>query len=321
MRTEVKIGLVVGLVVVAGAIIFFVNQSRKAGSTVTEALPVSAPADRVATGSKQSAPPRSGPTDRPFAGGQRPGTRPPAATPITAPKPAEPRAPTKAEETLSIPPLTQVSPAERAPTTQPAVFPELPPLVTREEPVTRPAGPEDLAAGLAPRTPGVSPPPRKEPEPAAVIPPPSPAAGREAAAGPTKHTIAGGDSLWSLAEQYYGDGNLWPRIKAANPGIDEHGLAVGQVVVIPPKEPVAADQAKRTALERPAVKPAAPAPETRPAARPHTYRVEEGDSLISIARNILKDENRWKEIFELNRDKISNPDILRVGIELKLPEK
>lgn len=48
-----------------------------------------------------------------------------------------------------------------------------------------------------------------------------------------KHTIADGDTLFKIAEKYYGDGNQWSKIKDANPGLDENNLKVGQEIAIP----------------------------------------------------------------------------------------
>ena len=39
MRTEIKIGIIVGLVVIAGGIIFLVNQGKKTAGNVTDVLP------------------------------------------------------------------------------------------------------------------------------------------------------------------------------------------------------------------------------------------------------------------------------------------
>ncbi|MCK4340534.1 MAG: LysM peptidoglycan-binding domain-containing protein, partial [Phycisphaerae bacterium] len=65
-----------------------------------------------------------------------------------------------------------------------------------------------------------------------------------------------------------------------------------------------------------------PAPEgERPGVRRHTYVVERGDTLTSIARNVLHDPERWREIYELNQDKIPDPDLLVIGTELRLPEE
>lgn len=68
--------------------------------------------------------------------------------------------------------------------------------------------------------------------------------------------------------------------------------------------------------------PAATAPEAeRPAAPPQakTYTVQSGDCLWNIAKKQLGDGGRWKEIYNLNLDKISNPNLIRPGQVLTLP--
>lgn len=54
---------------------------------------------------------------------------------------------------------------------------------------------------------------------------------------------------------------------------------------------------------------------------PTTYKVVKGDSLYKIAKSKLGDGNKWKEIYELNKDKIKNPNVIQVGMVLKLPEQ
>lgn len=51
-----------------------------------------------------------------------------------------------------------------------------------------------------------------------------------------------------------------------------------------------------------------------------TYTVQKGDSLWRIAAQELGSGKRWQEIYELNRDLISNPSMIFVGQELKLPQ-
>ncbi|CDM59188.1 MULTISPECIES: bifunctional metallophosphatase/5'-nucleotidase [Rhizobium] len=52
---------------------------------------------------------------------------------------------------------------------------------------------------------------------------------------PTNHVIAAGDTLWDLAEQFYGDGALWTRISEANGTPAPRHLTIGKELQIPSK--------------------------------------------------------------------------------------
>jgi nucleoid-associated protein YgaU len=61
----------------------------------------------------------------------------------------------------------------------------------------------------------------------------------------------------------------------------------------------------------------APAPVNEAVTR--TYTIVAGDSLSKIAKKIYGDANRWKEIFEANKDTIKNPDLIHPGQVVKIP--
>jgi len=51
-----------------------------------------------------------------------------------------------------------------------------------------------------------------------------------------------------------------------------------------------------------------------------TYTVVSGDNLSKIAKSLYGDANKWRKIYEANTDIIKNPDVIRPGQVLKIPE-
>jgi nucleoid-associated protein YgaU len=51
-----------------------------------------------------------------------------------------------------------------------------------------------------------------------------------------------------------------------------------------------------------------------------TYTVVAGDSLSKIAKRVYGDASKWHRIYEANRDKIQNPDLIHPGQVLNLPQ-
>ncbi|HMM66325.1 MAG TPA: LysM peptidoglycan-binding domain-containing protein [Dokdonella sp.] len=50
-----------------------------------------------------------------------------------------------------------------------------------------------------------------------------------------------------------------------------------------------------------------------------TYTVVKGDNLSKIAKKFYGNANQWRVIFEANRERISNPDLIQIGQVLKIP--
>ncbi len=50
-----------------------------------------------------------------------------------------------------------------------------------------------------------------------------------------------------------------------------------------------------------------------------SYTVKSGDTLSGIASREYGDAGQWKRIFEANRDKIDDPDLIHPGQELTIP--
>jgi LysM domain len=54
-----------------------------------------------------------------------------------------------------------------------------------------------------------------------------------------------------------------------------------------------------------------------PAAR--TYTVQPGDSLSKISKQFYGDSNMYMKIFDANKDKLSDPDKIKAGMNLLIP--
>lgn len=66
--------------------------------------------------------------------------------------------------------------------------------------------------------------------------------------------------------------------------------------------------------------PMAAAPPRPAPPPPATYQVKPGDSLWAIAKRMLGDGSRWREIYEANADVIGpDPNIIQVGVSLRIP--
>jgi len=94
----------------------------------------------------------------------------------------------------------------------------------------------------------------------------------------------------------------------------ETSTAVPQATSTP--IPTATPSTLPTATSTPSPVPTA-MPTVAPAAQ--TYRVVRGDSLWKIALQFYGDGQRWRDIYDANRDIIADPRLLRTGWELRIP--
>ena len=74
----------------------------------------------------------------------------------------------------------------------------------------------------------------------------------------------------------------------------------------------------------PAASPSAPSQAPATSAPAHaamqTYTVQAGDTLSGIAKRLLGNANSYMEIFNANRDVLTNPDMIKPGQVLKIPQ-
>jgi nucleoid-associated protein YgaU len=109
-----------------------------------------------------------------------------------------------------------------------------------------------------------------------------------------------GDKLLILASAPSADmkNRVWDQIKLVDPSFSD--------LIADIQAPAAAAAAA-----------AAGGPTSTPAAR--TYTVQAGDNLSKISKQFYGDANKYMKIFEANKDKLTDPDKVRAGIELIIP--
>jgi nucleoid-associated protein YgaU len=73
-------------------------------------------------------------------------------------------------------------------------------------------------------------------------------------------------------------------------------------------------------IDAPAAAAAAAASAGGPSSSARTYTVQPGDSLSKISRQFYGDANKYMKIFEANKDKLSDPDKVRAGMDLVIPQ-
>ena len=145
--------------------------------------------------------------------------------------------------------------------------------------------------------------------PGSNAPAPAGSAGSpEASASYTTHTVQPGESLASIAAKY---GVTYLQLASLNSLANPDVLFVGQVLRVPapapppPAEPVS--QPEPQPVSQPVTSP-------QPATTTGTYTVRGGDSLAKIAAQF---NINYFELAKMNG--IVNPDILSVGMVLKVP--
>lgn len=133
---------------------------------------------------------------------------------------------------------------------------------------------------------------------------------------PVRHLVSEGESLYSIAEKYYGNGNLWPKLAEANTGrVNEKGHVFKDAeILVPVREGMRIpSETGRVALTK--------ASETGvPGPRYATYTIQKGDTLSEITQELMGTVRRMDELIELNSDQINDANDIRVGMKLRYPE-
>ncbi len=150
---------------------------------------------------------------------------------------------------------------------------------------------------------------------------------------PGKYTVKEGDTLFLIAEKYYGDGFKYEEIAKASNIEDINSIEVGQVLEIPKLETTASPTSTPSAEPSPTETPKPseqPSPTTQqeatsgptdtewgPAISGSTYTIVEGDWLSTIAARAYGDIMAYQKLAQANN--IPNPDYILPGTILTIP--
>lgn len=121
------------------------------------------------------------------------------------------------------------------------------------------------------------------------------------------YIIEKGDSLWKIAEKKYNDGYAWTKIAKENNLKNASVLSVGQKLKMPVVESKITAAITKTT-------------ETTNKIDSGIYKVVRNDSLWKIAVRAYGDGYKWNNIYQENKTIIRNPNLLEIGMTLKIPK-
>jgi nucleoid-associated protein YgaU len=122
------------------------------------------------------------------------------------------------------------------------------------------------------------------------------------------------DTWTSLADRFYLSDGYVPLLRAANEDVAQP--RAGESILIPVYDFRAAPKDREPRLAAPA-RPVA-SEESKPQSA-GTYEVVDGDSLWKIASKVYGNGTRYMDLYDANKDVLSDPDALKLGMKLKIP--
>lgn len=139
--------------------------------------------------------------------------------------------------------------------------------------------------------------------------------GRNNAAGTdmaetVSYTVAAGDTLWKIAEKFYGSGAYWQKIFADNADVIKNPDKIysGQTLKIYPLQGtgITVDEDGNVIVTD--------------GVEENDYTVQPGDTLWKIAQKVYGKGWKWRKIYKANSDVISEPGQIYTGQVLVIPE-
>jgi nucleoid-associated protein YgaU len=146
--------------------------------------------------------------------------------------------------------------------------------------------------------------------------------------GGSDYVVQSGDNFWTISVKRYGTGRYFKALHLHNeqsvpdPGKLRPGMVVAtpHVATLERSYPASISGSASSQAETASLPEAESGGAYRDLGGDKWYRVGSSDTLFDIAKITLGQGSQWRVIFELNRDRIEDPDRLKPGMVLRLPE-
>lgn len=133
-----------------------------------------------------------------------------------------------------------------------------------------------------------------------------------------RHLVKRGDTLFALARSYYGDSNNWELIYNANRNVigSNKQLISGLYIKIP-QEGILSGNEKNKLYTLQSQTNVDKTSNNKPGAK--KYKIKKGDTLYKIAEKHYKNGNKWKKIYDANRDVLTNSNSIPANVTIIIP--
>ncbi|MCH9652928.1 MAG: LysM peptidoglycan-binding domain-containing protein [Planctomycetes bacterium] len=146
-----------------------------------------------------------------------------------------------------------------------------------------------------------------------------------------EYMVQNGENFWTISKKLYGSGRYFQLLAEINRNrvSDPRKMKPGLKLLAPDRASIDAQYQARHNAARKTVTEFAGKKTIRKQSKPSgffisqdgqpMYRVGSSDTLTDISQRHLGRSSRWYQIYQINRQKLQNPNKLQIGAELQLP--
>ncbi|HAH48926.1 LysM peptidoglycan-binding domain-containing protein [Gimesia sp.] len=146
-----------------------------------------------------------------------------------------------------------------------------------------------------------------------------------------EYVVQNGENFWTISKKLYGTGRYFQLLAQINKSrvSDPRKMKPGLKLIAPDQAAIEARYQASHKITQTTVSEFAGSTEVRKTGKPAgffissdgrpMYRVGSSDTLTDISQKHLGRSSRWYQIYQINRQRLQNPNKLQIGTELQLP--